>query len=57
MIEGAKDPMGKGMGNVGIVEVDEDNGEDVVEIIVGDDHDNGNMNLNTGSSYNNNYGE
>ena len=57
MIEGAKDSMGKGMGNVGIVEVDEDNGDDVVEIIVGDDGDDGDMNLNTGSSYNNNYGE
>jgi len=57
MIEGAKDSMGKGMGNVGIVEVDEDNGDDVVEIIVGDDGDNGDMNLNTDSSYNHNYGE
>jgi len=40
-----------------IVEVGEDNGDDVVEIIVGDDGDNGDMNLNTGSSYNHNYGE
>ena len=33
-----------------IVEVGEDNGDDVVEITVGDDGDNGDMNLNTGSS-------
>jgi len=57
MIEGAKDSIGKGVGNVGIVEVGEDNGDDVVEIIVGDDGDNGDNNLNTGLSYNNNYGE
>jgi len=55
MIEGAKDSMGKGMGNVGIVEVGEDNGDDVVEITV-EDNDN-DRNVNTGSSYNNNYGE
>lgn len=44
MIEGAKDPLGKGSNGVGIVEVGENDPEDVVNIIVDDhdhDHDNG----------------
>jgi len=60
MIEGSKDTAGKGMNNVGIVEVGKDDADDVVDITVEDDDDETMANSNTGrprSSYDNIYGE
>ena len=60
MIEGSKDTAGKGINNVGIVEVGKDDADDVVDITVEDDDDETMANSDTGrprSSYDNIYGE